>query len=909
MKSEMARSRAAGGHWRDWGPYLAERAWGTVREDYSADGSAWDSFSHDQARSRAYRWSEDGLGGVCDDQQRFCFALALWNGVDPILKERLFGLTGSEGNHGEDVKEYWWYLDSTPTHSWMRWRYHYPQNEFPYGDLVSTNRWRSRDEPEYELIDTGVFAADRYWAVSADYAKAGPHDLYVQVQVENKGPEAATVHVLPTLWFRNTWAWEPSQDRPAPWLSGSGARLAGEHPELGRIVLSGDGDPVPLVCDNETNAMRLWGMPGRSRYPKDGINDHVVAGAATVAPDGRGTKGALHYTLTVPAGGAARIRLRLTGYGADGPDQPGSPHTAAVESAAGDGPDGFDGPGRSTGLDESVESVESVEPVESAEFTEFDAVMAARRSEADEFFADLTPSSCTPQEALVLRQAVAGLMWSKQFYHYDFGRWLSGDPGAGTPPARAAGRNAHWRHLAAHDVISMPDTWEYPWFAAWDLAFHSVALACVDPGFAKEQLLLLLHQRYMHRDGRLPAFEWAFGDSNPPVQAWAALRVFALDGGRDTAFLKSVFHRLLMNFTWWVNRADTDGDNIFEGGFLGLDNIAPIDRTGGVPPGGVLEQSDGTAWMAMYALDMMDIALILAREDAVYGDLVLKFLDHFADIVEAAYSRGLWSEEDDFFYDVLRASGRSVPLRVRSVVGLLPLCANTRVPAAMFAGLPQVAERLRRHGVGDAGSGDGVPGGQISDGDVLLAMVGPDRLPRVLRRMLDEHEFLSDHGLRALSQAHRDQPFTLTLPKGEHTVGYEPAESRTAVFGGNSNWRGPVWFPLNYLIIEALDRYREYLGDTVRTEYPTGSGREATLSEVADDLSRRLLSLFLDDDRGERPVLDAEARFQRDSAWHDLIPFHEYFHGDTGAGLGASHQTGWTALAINLMLRNADRAG
>jgi hypothetical protein len=881
--AERIRLRAAdaeGGArvpWREWGPYLAERAWGTVREDYSEGGTAWDYFPHDQARSRAYRWNEDGLGGICDDQQRFCFALAFWNGVDPILKERLFGVSGQEGNHGEDVKEYWWFLDSTPTHSWMRWRYHYPQREFPYHDLLDTTRARGGADPEYELVDTGVFDDDRYWAITADYAKAGPHDMCIRVRVENMGPEPATLQVLPTLWFRNTWSWGLPDQGPMPRITVHGARLAGEHSYLRALSLYGDGSPEALVCDNETNSERLWGYGGYSRFPKDGINDHVVAGADTVNPERVGTKAALRYVLTVPPWQSAEIRLRLR---MAGPGVAGRTRASLL--------------GR-----------------------DFEKVMEDREQEADEFFAALTPPTCSDDEAMVLRQAVGGLMWSKQFYHYNVPRWLDHDPGHAGPIGGSARRNAHWWHMSARDVIAMPDTWEYPWFAAWDLAFHAVALARVDPGFAKQQLLLLLREWYLHPSGQMPAYEWNFGDVNPPVHAWAALQVFAADGSRDFGFLKRVFHRLLLNFTWWVNRLDAEGKNVFEGGFLGLDNIGPFDRSAGVPAGGQLEQSDGTAWMALFTLTMMDMALALATEDSAYGEMVTKFFEHFALIVEAANTQGLWNEEDGFYYDVIRVPGQEpVPLRVRSVVGLLPLSAAATVSSAALAAIPELEQRVAWYRTNKPHYADVLAGRMMPASDLrLLTMVRHDQLPRLLERMLDEEEFLSDHGLRALSRAHLAAPFTVRLGEADYSVGYEPAESRSNLFGGNSNWRGPIWFPVNYMLIDALDRHHRFFGDKLRVAYPTTRdaagtpprrampSRKATLGEIADDLSRRLVSLFLNDADGRRPVFGETELFQKNPDWHDLIPFHEYFHGDTGAGLGASHQTGWTALVINLILR------
>jgi hypothetical protein len=853
--------------WRGWGPYVSERAWGTVREDYSEYGTAWDYFPHDHARSRAYRWNEDGMAGVCDERQLFCVGLALWNGVDPIIKERMFGLGGDGGNHGEDAKEYWWYLDSTPTHSWMTWRYHYPQRAFPYQDLVYHNAIRGRGEPEYELADTGAFADDRYWAVNVDYAKAGPTDMCILVTLTNHGPTPATMHVLPQLWFRNTWAWGlPGRDY-IPEIHGKGSALIAEHKEMGRLVLAGDGAPAALFCDNETNAPRLWGRPGRSAYPKDGINDHLVHGAATVNPDGTGTKGALHYLVTAAGGQSVEIRLRL--------------------SLAPDGP-------------------AVVDPADFDLGTGFDEVLAARRREADAFFADLVPAKATADEALVLRQAVAGLMWGKQFFHLDVARWLAGDPFGDPPPqSRRHGRNSHWWHMNSCDVISMPDPWEYPWYAAWDLAFHCVSIARVDPGFAKSQLLLLLQDWYMHPNGQIPAYEWAFGDVNPPVHAWAALRVFELDGSRDHRFLARVLHKLLLNFTWWVNRKDAGGNNVFEGGFLGLDNVGPFDRSAALPVAGVLEQSDGTAWMAMYALNLLEIALVLAERDPVYEDIATKFFEHFAYIAEASYGVGLWDDEDAFFYDVLRTSdGQRVPLKVRSVVGLLPLAAATVIPARVLRKLPDLAARLRWFLTNRPAYAD-VIGAKVSRSGQqlrLLSMVGTDQLVRILTRMLSPDEFLSDYGLRTLSRSHLAEPFTVHLAGSDFTVGYEPGESTSGLFGGNSNWRGPVWFPVNYVLIEALRRYAGFYGDDLLVEYPAGSDKRATLTEVADDLSRRLISLFTLDEVDRRPVFGDSPLFQRDRRWRDLVLFYEYFHGDSGVGLGAAHQTGWTALVIDLIM-------
>ncbi|MFS8498765.1 MAG: glucosidase [Micromonosporaceae bacterium] len=864
--AERARLREADegiADWRAWGPYLSERAWGTVREDYSEYGTAWDYFPFDQARSRVFRWNEDGLAGVCDQRQNFCLALALWNGRDPILKERIFGLAGPEGNHGEDAKEYWWYTDSTPTHSWMSWRYHYPQAEFPYERLRAENAARGRDEPEFELADTGIFDDDRYWVVTVDYAKAAPRDLCAVITVTNRGPEPAELHVLPTLWFRNIWAWDPT-DHELPQLVAAGNRVVGRHPRLGELVLEGDGEPRALACDNETNTLRLWGLPGRSPYPKDGIGDHVISGADTVNPTGRGTKAALHYRLTVPAGGSHTIRLRL------------------VEVPPGTAPDRLDlGDG-------------------------FTRVVAARRAEADAFFAELVGPDLPADRAAVVRAAIAGLMWSKQFYRYDVGRWLDGDPTAVPPPeARRRGRNSHWRHMYCADVISMPDTWEYPWFAAWDLAFQCVAIAKVDPTFAKQQLLLLLKEWYLHPNGQIPAYEWAFGDVNPPVHAWAALRVFAIDGGRDLGFLARVMHKLLLNFTWWVNRVDTTGNNLFEGGFLGLDNVGPFDRSAGLPVPGILEQSDGTGWMAMYALNLMEMALVLAEHDRAYEDLASKFFEHFIYIAGAAYTHGLWDDGDGFFYDVLRHSdGTTVPLRVRSVVGLLPLAASTTLSAKTLQRLPELGARMdwllahtpqHAHVVTPSELSGDVPG------DRLLALVGRDLLVRILSRMLDPAEFLSPYGLRSLSAAHRHEPYVVRLGGQEYRVGYEPGESSDGTFGGNSNWRGPVWFPVNFLLIEALRRYGAFFAD-LTVEYPTGSGRRCTLEQVADDLTRRLVSLFLPRPDGTRPMYGDPGTLRNRPGWRELIDFPEFFHGDTGYGLGATHQTGWTALVANLLL-------
>jgi hypothetical protein len=863
---ERGRLTEGGRAWRRFGPYLAERAWGTVREDYSEDGDAWGYFPFEHAHSRAFRWSEDGLGGICDESQMMCLAFSFWNGCDPILKERIFGLTGPQGNHGEDAKEYWWYLDSTPTHSWMKWRYLYPQTAFPYADLVSENARRSKLDPEFELLDTGVFDDDRYFDVTAEYAKADPSDICVRLRIRNAGPEVAVLHVLPTLWFRNTWTWgdPPHPDLGVPpEITAKDGRILATHRLLGTFTLAGDGSPEMLFCENESNASRLWGATGQTPFPKDGINDHVVTGAATVNPEQHGTKAAFWYRLEIEPGAEATISLRLA--------------PAEVAATAG-----------------------GITP-------DWASTMTVREQEADAFYAELAPADATADEASVMRQAFAGMLWSKQFFHYDVDRWLDGDSAQPVPPeARKSGRNAGWRHLNNHDIISMPDTWEYPWYASWDLAFHCVVLAHVSPSFAKAQLLTICREWYMHPSGQLPAYEWDFGDVNPPVQAWAALRVFEIDGSTDYPFLRRIFDKLLLNFTWWVNRKGEAGNNVFEGGFLGLDNIGPIDRSARLPVDGLLEQADGTSWMAMYCLNMLEIALVLARSDKVYEDMAVKFFEHFCYIGDAVYSQGLWDESDGFFYDLLRlAGGEGIPLRVRSVVGLLPLCATVMLDATTLEELPWFAEHFEwfvshKSRYADVVVHPHALGAHVSN---LLSVVDPDKLRRLLSFMLDENEFLSDHGLRALSRVHKDHPFHIELAGMIDSVDYEPGESTTNLFGGNSNWRGPIWFPMNYLIIEALRRFHRFLGDDFTVECPIGSGSMLTLDAAADELSRRLVSIFLEGPNGRRPVFGGYEKFQRDPAFQGLIPFHEYFHGDTGQGLGASHQTGWTGLVADLIAR------
>ncbi|HET8606216.1 MAG TPA: hypothetical protein VFL66_04220 [Gaiellaceae bacterium] len=850
--NEVPRGRAP---WRHWGPYLSERAWGTVREDYSTDGTAWDYFPHDHARSRAYRWNEDGLAGICDDRQTLCFALAFWNGRDPILKERIFGLTGPQGNHGEDAKEYWWYLDSTPTHSFMRWRYMYPQAAFPYDELVAGNAARGKGDPELELVDTGVFDDGRYWEITADYAKASPEDVLIRVSVRNAGPDEATIDVLPTLWFRNTWSWGIDPARPSIRLA-DGALVA-EHAQLGTRQLSAGGAPEALFCENETNFERLYGVPSPTPYPKDGIGDHVVHGAATVNPQRTGTKAAFRYRLTVGAGETRVVELRL-------------------REQAGLGDD-------------------------------FAETLALREREADELYAELTPACATADEALVLRQALAGMLWSKQFYHYDVLRWLDGDPAGPTPPAqRLSGRNAGWTHLNNLDVISMPDKWEYPWYAAWDLAFHCVALAHVDPAFAKAQLVLLCREWFMHPNGQLPAYEWAFGDVNPPVHAWAALQVFEIDGSTDLDFLERILHKLLLNFTWWVNRKDAEGNNLFEGGFLGLDNIGPFDRSA-LPVSGRLEQSDGTSWMAMYCQNLLELSLVLAHHDPTYEDVATKFFEHFALIASALNDKGLWDEADGFYYDLLRCGdGSAVPLRARSVVGLLPLAAVAFLPDETLARLPDFATRVEwfvQHRPEARGVVEHVAGGGR-----LLAIVEEERLRRLLAPMLDPAEFLSDHGLRALSKFHEANPLEVEVNGVTARLDYEPGESTSGLFGGNSNWRGPVWMPVNYVLLRVLRIYAHVLGPGFTVECPTGSGQAMTLDEVADEVARRLVSLFLRGPDGRRPVHGGSRLLAEEPAWRDLIPFHEYFHAESGAGLGASHQTGWTGLVADLIIRDTRRS-
>jgi Mannosylglycerate hydrolase MGH1-like glycoside hydrolase domain len=859
--------------WYLWGPYVSERQWGTVREDYSADGDAWRYLPHDHARSRAYRWGEDGLAGFCDVEQRLCLGLALWNGRDPILKERAFGLAGPEGNHGEDVKEYWWYLDAVPSHVWNRWRYHYPQAAFPYQDLLTENARRTRLEPEYELLDTGVFDEERYWITEVWYAKDGPTDVLMTIRVKNAGPDPDTVHVLPTAWFRNTWSWDVDAPRPALALMADGQTVSIDHPFLGQLELLADAGPggaapVPLFCENETNVERLFGAPSPTPYPKDGINDHVVSGAPTVNPAQQGTKCAFWYTLAVAPGETAELRLRLRPVGA-APDR---------QAALGG---------------------------------DFDRVVRQRRAEADEFYAELTPEGAAPDEAIVMRQAFAGMLWCKQFYNYDVARWLDGDPTQPPPPAgREAARNKRWRNFDSFDIMSMPDKWEYPWFAAWDMGFHCVALAHLDPAFAKYQLILLCREWFQHPNGALPAYEWDFGDVNPPVQAWAALEVFAVDGARDLDFLSRVFDKLLVNFTWWVNLEDVDGKNLFEGGFLGLDNIGPIDRSH-LPAGWTLEQSDATGWMAFYAIAMAAIAVVLqhqGRRPAV--DLVLKFLEHSAEITEAIDGQGLWDETDGLYYDrLLTPDGTAAPVKTHSMVSIIPVLTAAVIDEPLIAESltlgKNFAEFLERRGLGDTDQLRklGLLRGEPGSRSVLLSVVGTDRLEKILARLFDPGEFLSPYGLRALSAYHRGHPYELDVDGSSFKIDYEPAESTTAMFGGNSNWRGPLWFPLNYLLVNALERYHAFFGDDFRVEYPAGSGRRLPLDAIAKDLQDRLISLFVAGPDGRRPCFGTVPRLQQNPEWKDNLVFNEYFHGDNGAGLGASHQTGWTGVIADIIRR------
>ncbi len=900
-EQRLEESRRRQVHWKRWGPYLSERQWGTVREDYSPGGTAWEYFPHDHARSRAYRWGEDGIAGICDRHQLICFALALWNGRDPILKERLFGLTGTEGNHGEDVKEYYFYLDSTPTHSYMKSLYKYPQAEFPYVRLVEENGRRGRGAAEFELMDTGVFEGDRYFDVFVEYAKASAEEILVRITAHNRGPEAAELHLLPTLWFRNTWSWGRDAYRPAlrrlPAGNAAGVVVVeAEHKYYGKRWLVCEGAPELLFTENETNFKRLFGAENRTPFVKDSIHDYIVHGArGAVNPAQTGTKSAAHYGLRLGPGASATLRLRFTdqAQGVSRGRVPGLPDGPVRRSAAG-----------------SMMDAARAEPFGNA----FDDLFAARVAEADEFYAQRATEGIGEDARMVQRQSFAGMLWSKQFYHYDVRTWLEGDPAfPPPPPERKRGRNSNWTHLYNADVLSMPDKWEYPWYAAWDLAFHCIPLAQVDPDFAKEQLILLLREWYMHPNGQLPAYEWAFGDVNPSVHAWAAWRVYKIEkrlrGRADREFLEKVFHKLLLNFTWWVNREDPEGKNIFQGGFLGLDNIGVFDRSAPLPTGGRLEQSDGTSWMGMYCLNMLAMAGELARDDPAYEDVASKFFEHFVAIAHAMNDRGgegtaLWDDEDGFYYDVLHLpNGENHYLKVRSLVGLLPLLAVETLEPEFVERYPGFQRRMQWFLENHSDAREHVETSERSAKGVrrMMSLVNRKQLVRVLRYMLDEAEFLSPCGIRALSRYHREHPYVFAVNGSEHRVAYEPAESTTGLFGGNSNWRGPVWFPVNFLLIESLQKFHHYYGDALKVECPTGSGQLHTLWEVASELSSRLIRIFLRDSGGRRPVFGGREKFQSDPRWRDYVLFHEYFHGDNGAGLGASHQTGWTGVVAKLI--------
>jgi hypothetical protein len=864
----LADSEARIADWKKWGPYLSERGWGTVREDYSATGEAWEYFPHDQARSRAYRWNEDGLGGFCNRLQNICLAVALWNEQDTILKERLFGLTGNQGNHGEDVKEYYYYLDSTPTHSYAKMLYKYPQVAYPYQQLVEENQRRDRQEPEYELIDAlgDAFANNRYFDVFIEYAKADQEDILCRISVVNRGPEPAPIHVLPHIWFRNTWSW--GHDRPKPeFRTLDASTLYTENRHLGELWWYTETDGAPLLfTENETNFERLFNTSNSSPFVKDGINNAVVHGdLEQVNPENRGTKAAAHFQTMLPPGESFTVRVRFANQGMDDP------------------------------------------------FADFASVFERRIQEADEFYAALQNPSLTTDELCVQRQAFAGLLWGKQFYHYSVELWLEGDPVGPRPTeGRQQGRNADWKHLYNLDVISMPDKWEYPWYAAWDLAFHTLPIAMIDPEWAKRQIILMLREWYMHPNGQIPAYEWALGDVNPPVHAWAAWRVYKISrdvtGVADTDFLERVFQKLLLNFTWWVNRKDVDGKNVFQGGFLGLDNIGVFDRSAPLPTGGHMEQADGTAWMGMYSLNMLAMALELARTRPAYEDLATKFFEHFIAIANAINNQcgdqGLWNEEDGFYYDIIHCpSGRFVPLKIRSFVGLIPLYAVETLDQELLTKLPRFKKRMdwfisHRPKLVENIASLTKPG---VGGRRLLSLVNQDQLERVMVHMLDEEKFLSDYGLRALSKEHEAAPFTFVVEGQTHSVSYQPGESTSGMFGGNSNWRGPIWFPVNYLMIESLQKYYHYYGDTLQVEFPSGSGQKSILKDIAVDISRRLTKIFLRDENGQRAFYGDSEIFQSDPHWRDQILFYEYFHGDSGAGLGASHQTGWTALVAKLI--------
>jgi hypothetical protein len=900
----LEETRTRNKYWKRWGPYLSERQWGTVREDYSANGTAWEFFPHDHARSRAYRWGEDGIGGLCDRHQMICFGLAMWNGRDPILKERLFGLTGNEGNHGEDVKEYYFYLDSTPTHSYMRMQYKYPQAEFPYDWLVEENKRRGRAAPEFELLDTGVFNESRYFDVYIEYAKADVEDVLIKITAVNRGPESAPLHLLPSLWFRNTWSWGRDLRRPV-------ARKAADVPhsrcveiqhwQYGKRWLLCAGQAELLFTENETNFARLFNSRNRSPYVKDAFHEYVIRGnKGAVNPQQTGTKMAAYYPLELASNESVTLKLRLTD----------TEPLAGMSSNS-----GMIGVTLSPGQQERAEGVPATN-----DFAEgFDVVFAARKKEADEFYASRIPKELSDDAKSVMRQSLSGMLWSKQFYHYDVHNWLEGDPAGPPPPKeRLQGRNKDWGHLYNDDIISMPDKWEYPWYAAWDLAFHCIPIALVDPDFAKDQLILLLREWYMHPNGQLPAYEWAFSDVNPPVHAWAAWRVYKIErrvrGVADRTFLEKIFHKLLLNFTWWVNRKDPDGANIFQGGFLGLDNIGVFDRSKPLPTGGHLEQSDGTSWMGMYCLNMLAIALELAKEDPAYEDVASKFFEHFVYIARAMNDFGsggmsLWDDDDGFYYDVLKfPNGDEHFLKIRSMVGLIPLFAVETLEPEIVDCLPGFKRRMQWFIDNHPDVPEHIEMTQRSARGVrrLLSLVSRKQLKRVLCRMLDETEFLSPYGIRALSRYHLDHPYEVHVNGETNRVDYEPAESTTGLFGGNSNWRGPIWIPVNYLLVESLQKFHHYYGEDFKVPFPTHAKNEADLWQVAAEISRRLTHIFLRGQDGRRPVAGGTEVFQSDPYWRDLILFSEYFHGDNGAGLGASHQTGWTGLVAKLLEQSGE---
>ena len=902
MKAEEERLEAARRrekNWKKWGCYVAERAWGTVREDYSADGAAWSYFPFEQAISKAFRWNEDGIAGICDSRQRICFALSCWNGRDEIIKERLFGLDGNTGNHGEDVKEYYFYLDNTPTHSYQKYLYKYPQAAFPYQQIYDENAKRDKSQSEYELMDTGVFDDDKYFDIFVEYAKADVEDICIRLTAHNRGDEAAPLHLLPTIWFRNRWSWYEKANKPvmretendAPNLS----TIHLNEEKLGDYLLTCENSANLLFTENETNFRKIYGGANKSNFAKDGINEYVIGGDQNaVNPQQTGTKAAAHFVFNIAAHSSVTVHLRLSKKQTDG--EQATPRV--FDSAA-----------------------KTENPVTETRFATHDAfvgeceqVFAARIAEADEFYAEIVPANITYDAQNVMRQSLAGMLWSKQYYHYVVKTWLDGDPPFPPPPAeRKNGRNKNWKHLYNDDVISMPDKWEYPWYAAWDLAFHCVALSVVDAEFAKDQLILFLREWYMHPNGQIPAYEWAFGDVNPPVHAWAALRVYQIDAKRrgtpDRDFLEKVFHKLLLNFTWWVNRKDAEGNNVFEGGFLGLDNIGVFDRNTQLPDGGFIEQSDGTSWMAMYCLNLLAIALELAKDDKVYEDVASKFLEHFVYIADAMNNVGnenteLWNERDGFYYDVLHLPDqKNIPIKLRSMVGLIPLFAVETLEKEWLKDLPEFRKRAewffenRPDLVGDIAQMDETG----RDDRHILAIVNKERLRRILRTMLSETEFLSDYGIRALSRHYKNNPYQFEIGGNKFEVAYEPAESHTGMFGGNSNWRGPIWFPVNFLIIESLQKFDFYYGDDFKIEFPTGSEKMMTLWEVSQELGRRLSNIFLKDRDGNRAVFGNSPKFQTDEHWRDYILFYEYFHGDRGTGLGASHQTGWTGLIGKLL--------